>query len=193
MFAFAIEPYRLQYIIRKAVCLQKGSPGPMTRIAIFSDSHDQVAALTEALDQANVAGADLLLHCGDLCAPFMLNLLGERFAGPIHVVLGNNDGDGRLLQMIAAKHPQISLHGIYTEFAVDDRHIAMIHYPEPARRIAQSSQFDLVCYGHDHTKLLEALGRGWLLNPGEILGMKSAATWAIYDTATGKAELRPVY
>ena len=165
----------------------------MTRIAVFSDSHDQIAALTKALDQANAAGAEVLLHCGDLSAPFMLNLLGERFAGPIHVVLGNNDGDGRLLQMIAAKHPQISLHGIYTEFAVADRHVAMIHYPEPARRIAQSGQFDLVCYGHDHTKLLERVGKGWLLNPGEILGMKSAATWALYDTATGKAELNLVY
>ena len=165
----------------------------MTKIAVFSDSHDQIASLTKALDHANAAGAEVLLHCGDLCAPFMLNLLGEKFAGPIHVVFGNNDGDGRLLQVIAGKHAQISLHGIYAELAIDDRQVAMIHYPEPARRIAQSGQFDLVCYGHDHTKLLEGVGKGWLLNPGEILGMKSAATWAIYDTATGKAELRLVY
>ncbi len=165
----------------------------MTRIAVFSDSHDQIAALTKALDQANAAGAEVLLHCGDLSAPFMLNLLGERFTGPIHVVFGNNDGDGRLLQVIASQHAQITLHGIYTEFAVADRHVAMIHYPEPARRIAQSGQLDLVCYGHDHTKLLERVGKGWLLNPGEILGMKSAATWALYDTATGKAELNLVY
>ncbi|MCB0152317.1 MAG: metallophosphoesterase family protein, partial [Caldilineaceae bacterium] len=73
----------------------------MTKIAVFSDSHDQIASLTKALDHANAAGAEVLLHCGDLCAPFMLNLLGEKFAGPIHVVFGNNDGDGRLLQVIA--------------------------------------------------------------------------------------------
>jgi putative phosphoesterase len=159
----------------------------MTKIAVLSDSHDQIANLTSALDRANRAGAEVLLHCGDLCAPFMLNLLGERFAGPVHVVFGNNDGDGRLLQSIASKHPQITLYGIYAEIEVATRQIAMIHYPEPARRIAQSGQFDLVCYGHDHTQLLEAVGKGWLLNPGEVLGMKGAASWALYDTQRGEA------
>ncbi|HHY53930.1 MAG TPA: metallophosphoesterase family protein [Chloroflexi bacterium] len=161
----------------------------MTRIAILSDSHDQIAHLTGALAAAQAAGAEVLLHCGDLCAPFMLNLIGERFTGPVHVVFGNNDGDGRLLQVIAAKHPQITLHGIYAELNVAGRQLAMIHYPEPARRIAQSGVFDLVCYGHDHTRLLEPVGAGWLLNPGEVLGMKGAASWALYDTETGTAKI----
>lgn len=161
----------------------------MTKIAIVSDSHDQIANLTRALEAAQAIGAEVLLHCGDLCAPFMLNLLGERFAGPVHVVFGNNDGDGRLLQSIASKHSQITLHGIYAELEVATRRIAVIHYPEPARRIAQSGQFDLVCYGHDHAKLLEMVGKGWLLNPGELLGLKGTASWAIYDTETSVARI----
>lgn len=161
----------------------------MTRIAVVSDSHDQIAHLTRALEAAHAADAEVLLHCGDLCAPFMLNLLGERFRGPIHVVFGNNDGDGRLLQVFASKHSHITLHGIYAELEIDGRQIAMIHYPEPARRIAQSGHFDLVCYGHDHTKLLDTVGKGWLLNPGELLGMKGIVTWALYDTATGVAQI----
>ena len=164
----------------------------MAKIAILSDSHDNIAVLERVLQAANEAGATTLLHCGDLCAPFMLNLLGERFAGPIHVVFGNNDGDGRLLQTVAARHPQITLHGIYTEFASGGRQIAMIHYPEPALRIAQSGHFDLVCYGHDHTRRLEPIGAGWLLNPGELLGMKSTPSWALYDTAKGAVEVREV-
>lgn len=161
----------------------------MTRIAIFSDSHDQIANLTRALEAAHTAGAEVLLHCGDLCAPFMLNLIGERFAGAVHVVFGNNDGDGRLLQVIASRHPQVTLHGIYAELSIADRQLALIHYPEPARRIAQSGAFDLVCYGHDHMRRLERVGKGWLLNPGEVLGMQGAASWAIYDTQTGIAEI----
>ncbi len=161
----------------------------MTKIAILSDSHDQIAHLTRVLESANAAGAEMLLHCGDLCAPFMLNLIGERFAGPVHVVFGNNDGDGRLLQVVAAKHPHITLHGIYAELEIAGRLLALIHYPEPARRIAQSGAFDLVCYGHDHTLLLEPARKGWLLNPGEVLGMKGAASWALYDTQTGAAQI----
>ena len=164
----------------------------MARIAIFTDSHDHLATLERALDLAEAAGAEVLLHCGDLCAPFMLNCMGERFRGPIHVVFGNNDGDGRLLQAVAAKHPQVSLHGIYAELTIDGRTIAMIHYPEPARRIAASDAFDLVCYGHDHTQHLSAVGRTWLLNAGELMGLRSKPTWATYDTRAHTVEVMEV-
>lgn len=169
------------------------------RVAVFSDSHDQIKHLEAALVAANAAGATLLLHCGDFCAPFMIDRLGRNFSGPIHVVFGNNDGDGRLIQTVASKHPQITIHGIYAEIEAAGRHIAMIHYPEPARRIAQSGQFDLVVYGHNHTKHVEpmtmasgtsgasgALDKACVLaNPGELLGMNGAPTWGLYDTDTG--------
>ena len=157
------------------------------RVAIFSDSHDQVKHLEAALAAANQAGATMLLHCGDLCAPFVLDRLGRAFSGPIHVVFGNNDGDGRLLQTIASKYPQITLHGIYAEIQASGRLLAMIHYPEPARRIAQSGQFDLVVYGHNHLKHAEEVTKdtgslGILANPGELLGLQGAPTWGLYDT-----------
>jgi putative phosphoesterase len=164
----------------------------MTRIAVLSDSHDHLEALEGALQAANQAGAEILLHCGDLCAPFVLRTISQRFGGPIHVVFGNNDADGRLLQTIAAQNSQVTLHGIYAEIETSGRRIAMIHYPEPALRIAQSGQFDLVCYGHDHTQLLERAGAGWLLNPGELMGMRSTPTWALYDTETNLVSIHPL-
>lgn len=162
------------------------------KIAVFSDSHDQIAHAEAALSAANAAGAGMLIHCGDLCAPFIVDLLGRRFAGPIHIVFGNNDGDGRLLQVIADRFSQITLWGIYAELTVEDRALAVIHYPEPARRIAQSGQFDLVCYGHNHLKAVEAVGKGILANPGELLGKEGPPTWGLYDTATGVFELQAV-
>lgn len=164
------------------------------RVAIFSDSHDQIQHLEAALAAANAAGATMLLHCGDLCAPFMLDRLGRGFSRPIHVVFGNNDGDGRLLQTIAAKHPHITLHGIYAEIDAAGRQLAMIHYPEPARRIAQSGHFDLVVYGHNHIKHIEEITKttgtpGILANPGELLGMNGTPTWGLYDTNAGSFTL----
>lgn len=154
----------------------------MTKIAVFSDSHDHLESLQSALQAASAAGAELLIHCGDLCAPFVLRTISRQFSGPVHVVFGNNDADGRLLQEIASANPHVTLHGIYAEIEAGGRRIAVIHYPEPARRIAQSGQLDLVCYGHDHTQLLERVGAAWLLNPGELMGMRSAPSWALYDT-----------
>lgn len=153
----------------------------MTKIAIISDTHDNFTNLARALEQIHAAGAEMLLHCGDLCAPFMVSRLAQNFAGPIHIVFGNNDGDGRLLQSIAAKHPQVTLHGIYAEISAGNRTLAMIHYPEPARRIAQSGQLDLVCYGHDHKRHHERIGKCHLVNPGELLGMYGVLTWGLYD------------
>jgi putative phosphoesterase len=153
----------------------------MTKIAIISDSHDNIWNLDKALEQVRASGADMLLHCGDLVAPFIIDRLANGFPGQIHIVFGNNDGDGRLLQTLAANHPRVHLHGIYIELETGGRRIAMIHYPEPARRIAQSGQFDLVCYGHDHTKHAEQMGDAWLVNPGEIMGMRGHVTWGLYD------------
>jgi putative phosphoesterase len=153
----------------------------MTTIAILSDTHDNIANLDKALAQIQASGAEVLLHCGDLCAPFMVSRLAQGFSGPIHIVFGNNDGDGRLLQSIASKHPHVTLHGIYAEISVGRRQIAMIHYPEPAKRIAQSGQLDLVCYGHNHQRHHETIGRCHLVNPGELLGMYGVVTWGLYD------------
>jgi uncharacterized protein len=164
----------------------------MTKVAVLSDSHDHLPALTRAMTEANSAGAEVLIHCGDLSAPFVLRTLAEHFQGPIHVVFGNNDADGRLLQTIAAQQSHVTLHGIYAEIEVGGRRIAVIHYPEPARRIAQSGQLDLVCYGHDHTQLLEQIGDAWLLNPGEIMGLHSTPTWALYDTTAHRVTVHPL-
>ena len=164
----------------------------MTKVAILSDSHDNIQHLEAVLAEVRASGAEVLLHCGDLCAPFMVNRLAQGFSGPIQIVFGNNDGDGRLLQTMAAKHAHVTLNGIYTELTVANRQIAMIHYPEPAQRIAQANQLDLVCYGHNHQKHYEQIGKSWLVNPGEILGMYGAVSWGLYDCAVHTYEERIV-
>ncbi|RME45013.1 MAG: metallophosphoesterase [Chloroflexi bacterium] len=154
----------------------------MSRVAIFSDSHDNIWNLDIALAQVREHGCDVLIHCGDLCAPFIVKQLAEGFSGPIHLVFGNNEGDGRLIQVVGSQYAHVTHHGIYAELEIDGRQLAAIHYPEPARRIAQSGHFDLVCYGHDHTRHHEMIGSTHLVNPGEIMGKDHVPTWGLYDT-----------
>lgn len=162
----------------------------MTKVAVISDSHDNIWNLDIALEAIRASGAEVLLHCGDLVAPFIVDRLAEGFPGEIHIIFGNNDGDGRLLQTLAANQDRVHLHAIYNELTAGGRTIAMIHYPEPALRIAQSGHFDLVCYGHDHTKHSEQIGRCWLVNPGEIMGLRGEPTWGLYDCDDHRFELR---
>ena len=153
------------------------------RIAILSDSHDNIWNLDRALAAVNEAGCDALLHCGDLVAPFIVAQIAQAFAGPVHIVEGNNDGDGRLQQQVTAGFNQVTLHGPYIELDLGGRRIALIHFPEPARRIAQSGLFDLVCYGHDHQPHSEGIGDCLLVNPGEVMGRNGAPSWGLYDCA----------
>ena len=70
------------------------------------------------------------------------------------------------------------------------RRIAMIHYPEPALRIAQSGQLDLVCYGHNHTKHQQRIGDCLLVNSGELMGLNGEPTWGLYDCEAHEFELK---
>lgn len=162
------------------------------KIAILSDSHDNIWNLDKALAGVNAAGAGALLHCGDLIAPFIVAQIAQAFSGPIHIVEGNNDGDGRLQQQVAAGFPHVSLHGPYAELALGGRQIALIHYPEPARRIAQSGGFDLVCYGHNHLQNWEQIGDCLLVNPGEVMGRLGAASWGLYDCESHTYKLQTI-
>jgi hypothetical protein len=164
----------------------------MTQIAILSDSHDNLPVLRKALEQIRASGATTLIHCGDLCSPFVISELAKGFAGEIQVVFGNNDADGRMIQVQASKHSHVTLHGAYGEIGVDGKQIAFIHYPEPARRIAQSGQLDVVCYGHNHQMHAERVGPTWLVNPGELIRLVAAPTWGLYDTQSGEFEHRDV-
>ena len=161
----------------------------MALVALISDSHDNLPSLRAALEQIRASGATTLLHCGDLCAPFVLAEMAKGFYGQIHVVFGNNDADGRMMQVIANGHPHVTLHGIYAEVVVEGRKLALIHYPEPARPIAQSGAFALVAHGHNHQKKIEAVGDCWLVNPGELMGMMGAPTWALYDSVAHTVQL----
>jgi len=55
------------------------------RVAICSDIHDNIWALERALPLMNEA--NLLIFCGDFCAPFSLTQLARGFEGPVHAVL----------------------------------------------------------------------------------------------------------
>jgi len=159
-------------------------------VAVLSDIHDNIWNLAEALGQIRARGAQALVFCGDFCAPFTLTQLGQEFAGPVHCVLGNNDGDLRLLLQNAQAAGNVTLHGQFAELSLAGRRIAANHYPEIAGPLASSGQFDLVCYGHNHIARVEVIGaRTVLANPGEVMGRFGSPSLGLYDTESGSFTL----
>lgn len=157
------------------------------RIAVCSDIHDNIWKLASLLQ--NVSECDALIFCGDFCAPFTLSQIAEGFAGAVHVVWGNNDGDKWLLTQTAQATNNVFLYGDLAELKVGERAVAVNHYPRIARPLAASGAYDAVFYGHDHTARQERVGQTLLLNPGEVMGRFGKSTFAVYDAESGEAGL----
>jgi len=153
------------------------------RIAIISDTHDNVWKLEDAYPY--LKESDVILHCGDIVSPFMIDRLSKNIQDvPIHFVWGNNDGDKRALGMMARKTSNITIHGDFAEFDFNGFKVAINHYPAIARALALGQNYNLVCYGHDHTVHDEMIGRTRLVNPGELMGLNGRSTIAILAMET---------
>jgi uncharacterized protein len=153
-------------------------------IAVLSDIHDNIWNLEQALKQLQGYHPEALLFLGDFCAPFTLAQIAEGYPGPIHAIFGNNDGDPFLLGKIAGKYPHVTIHGQMAELELAGTRIAINHYPDIARPLALSRQYDAVFSGHDHKRYQEQLGETLWANPGEIMGRYGAPSFGLYDTET---------
>jgi putative phosphoesterase len=156
------------------------------RIAILSDIHDNIWRLETLLAALE---AEALIFCGDFCAPFTLAQIAEGFAGQVHVVFGNNDGDQFLLRQVSDNFGHVTLHGDFAELEFEGRSVAVTHYPQIGKALARGGVYDLVCHGHSHERLVEREDKTLRVNPGEVMGRFGLSTFAMYDTDAGEAEI----
>lgn len=160
------------------------------KIAIISDTHDNVPRIDQMLEYVKKTGIKTMIHCGDVCAPSVLRYLGERFNGQIYLCLGNVDGDHDMMNKIAnEKLKNIKIYEDFGEIEIDDKKIAFIHRPEQAKILAETKKYDHVFYGHNHKPWEETIGNTKLINPGTLAGLFNKSSFAILDTETDKLEL----
>ncbi|HEX4771080.1 MAG TPA: metallophosphoesterase family protein [Bryobacteraceae bacterium] len=165
------------------------------RIAVISDIHDNLWNLAVALADIKRTAA-VLLCCGDLCSPFVIDELAK-FERDVHIVFGNNDADLYRITVKASKTPNVRLHGEFFQQTFENRRIAMNHFDYLAKPIAKSGEYDVVCFGHNHEIEVASDRSCLLINPGPIMGAKFGKgrwedvtpTFVIYDTAEHAASV----
>ena len=156
------------------------------RVVLLSDTHAPRfwKGLPPAV-AAHLAGADLILHAGDVCVPSVLDELAAY--APVHVVLGNNDG------------PEVAAWGAEEtlELELEGLRVAMIHdagakQGRTARMHRRFPGAELVVFGHSHIPLDEAetFGDGTsvrIVNPGSPTDKRrqSFRTLGLLDVADG--------
>lgn len=154
-------------------------------IAVMSDLHDNVMAWQIIAKQLADQKIEVLINCGDTAAPAMLMEIAKSFSGQIYTVFGNV-ADKETETIKAGELSNVTHYGEAGEVKLDERKIFFNHYPPIARQQAQSGKYDLVCYGHDHTKHAELVGQTTLMNPGTAGGMFQYPTYATIDLSNMK-------
>jgi len=155
-------------------------------IGVMADSHDNVPKLEAAVSLFKQRQVQHVLHAGDFVAPFAIDPL-RGLDCPVLSVFGNNDGE-RL--GLAARIREIGeVHAYLATATLDDRRIAVVHYPELAEPLAESGAYDLVVYGHTH-RVDQRQDHGLLLNPGETGGwLTGCSTVAVVDLTTFRVRI----
>jgi uncharacterized protein len=130
------------------------------RVVVLSDTHaPRRWRSCPPRVAAQLRGADLILHAGDVCTAAVLAELSQY--APVTAVAGNNDG------------PDVAAWGATptAEIDLDGLHVAMVHDAGPATgRLARMrrafGRADLVVFGHSHIPLDQS-GYGLrIFNPG---------------------------
>ena len=147
------------------------------KFAIVSDTHDNIKNFNKVINWLNKENINLILHCGDICNQDTVQESENNFKGEIKFVRGNGDFE---LDDIPEK----------MEIELDGKNIFFNHYPDIAKKSAESGKYDLVFYGHTHRPWEEKVGNCRLVNPGEVAGQRFKPTFAIYDTKIDKLELK---
>lgn len=163
------------------------------RIAIISDTHDNVRILNRAVKYLNSIAIDLLVHCGDWDMPFtMRGLVGSMF--PIKSVLGNGDPDiqkflYQLQNLEILKDIKLDIQPRMQDFIFDGKRVCVFHGDDKSvsKLIIESQLYDLYCVGHDHQFSVTKAGKTTVVNPGSFVGFKiekgiEPINMVIYDT-----------
>lgn len=157
------------------------------KIAIISDTHDNLTSIKKIVGWLNQEKITLILHCGDVATLETLEMGFGNFKGAIHISLGNADIRHNLEP---GRHDNYNIISDFGEININDRKIAFTHFPEDSKKLAESGKYNLVFYGHTHKPWEEKIGECRLVNPGEAAGQYQKSTFAVYDTASGKLELK---
>lgn len=151
-------------------------------IGLISDTHDRLPMIDRAIDLFQRRGVQAVIHPGDLVAPFAAERL-LRYAGPIYVIYGNNDGEREGLKKLL---PQITDGPVRLVMAGKK---VLVHHFIDWCKPNDIAQADIVITGHTHGVVDEQQNGTLFLNPGECCGwVNGRCTVALLDTETMRSE-----
>ncbi|MFH1597833.1 MAG: YfcE family phosphodiesterase [Patescibacteria group bacterium] len=161
------------------------------QVAILSDLHDNYTAWQIILKQIQQQKIETILYCGDLAAPSMLKKMIEEYEGQVHLVFGNV-ADRETETKIAGTSDKVTHYGDQAELEIDGKKIALNHFPDKGKELAESGQYDYVFHGHNHQQAQAEIGNTTLINPGTAGGMFQYPSYAVVDFSNDTVEFKNI-
>ncbi|MDD3498349.1 MAG: metallophosphoesterase family protein [Candidatus Moranbacteria bacterium] len=178
------------------------------RVIIISDVHNNTTNLKKVLDHCADKKIKEMICCGDLASQETLDFLCDNFSGEIYYTFGNMES-GQILGNVHgrrtaspgtsdARYKNVKIFKDYGEANFDDKKVAFVHYPDKARELCKSGEYEFVFHGHTHkpwvapvkTSADQGLIRKCtLLNPGNVANEIYPPTFAVWDTENDNFEL----
>lgn len=160
------------------------------KIAIASDSHDNLAAIDKFNAYVRANKIDAVVHCGDLSSGDAFGHLAAKFSGTIYLALGNAD-DKLSLAACAKRSPEkLVVAKGFCKVEFDGLQVGFCHYKNTAESNCRKNKLDFVFYGHSHKPWMETINGCALANPGNLAGVFYKATFAILNTTNRSLELK---
>ncbi len=151
-------------------------------VGVMSDSHDNLLKIAAATALFRRQGVEVILHAGDVVAPFAVRTLLKAEV-PLVGVFGNCDGERQ-----GMKKACDTFFNSPHRFELGGRTIVLAHDPIDLEGDV-SDGADLLVHGHTHHPRIQA-GAPLLLNPGEAGGwLTGRSTVVLVDLADMKAEI----
>ena len=160
------------------------------KIAVMADIHGNMAYLERAKEIIDDSKIEIIIVCGDVQDFEALEEL-DSWKQKVYLSLGNADYEIRYKLesgQIQTRNVEVSLD--YGHLKIGGTEVAFCHYPNYARKLAESGRYNVVFYDHNHRPWEEKVGQAIMLNPGEIQARDGKPTFAIYDLSQMKAELK---
>lgn len=158
-------------------------------LGILSDTHNHVVAARRALAALAEAGAEGLVHCGDIGEDVLDLLSAECLARGVRAwaVAGNCDCMADLAYRGCPAGVELAR---AVEFEAGGKACGVVHGDDwrTLDRMAEGGRLDYLFTGHTHRPALERVGRTTVLNPGSAARPRNGiATVAVLDTDSGDA------
>jgi putative phosphoesterase len=176
-------------------------------IVIISDVHNNLVNLKKVLDYCGKRKIKKIICCGDLASQETLDFLRDNFSGEILYAFGNMDVGQINIKTLkhennnSFEYKNVMIFRDFGEVEIEGFSVAFVHYPDKAKKLCESGDYDTVFYGHTHKPWIETietrrkqyLFNCTMLNPGNVAGEIYLPTFAVWEVESNNFELIKIH